>query len=796
MKTPYISEKNNQRGMTQTFLGLDRRERIADGAWSEMRNMTVDGYPVAGTRRPRRVAAFAEQDYVFDGLGGHPVMDGKPTASARIEDRNGFDSIIMLSEGGKLYKQGTPFWENPLTFHSVGLDDPGDQIAVMGRKIITNRCGVVEDISVVYSETEIHSAYAKYSGKCTLLNVNADGSTMTVATGSEPQNPANGDYWYDSKRGGLYCYSSSSGDWVPTPTSYILLTFDESDGGTYDGDSLSLFDNSQRNDCVRLSFPPPTNPVEYLVWLAWVAILSADGQLENYFNNYIVEKAWTETDEQTGNTLRKMMLRGTYLPSSVFYRQNPQKLNMQVERRAPVMDYIVEHKNRIWGCRYGENDKGQFVNEIYASALGDPLNWFRFEGTAADSYMMSVGTGGPFTGATATEDYVIFFKEDRCYLISGDEPANFRRREVPGPGVQAGSARSAVQSGGFVYYKSLSGVMRLSPYNYPTLISSALGDDVWTDAIGGTDDKKYYLSMVNPDGVRELYAFDFSTGQWTQEDCPDGLTLMLQDGVGGILYVTAKDYDSGTSGLRRGKMAQASFDQERYSAADDTPWRDFIYALSNILAFPNATTVDGEKFEDNLAARKATAALEIINCEETYGISFETEDLKLAFSDRVLAYDDMLYLRYEYEYRYSEIGFISSGARSQESIACLMPAPWNSETQTGNTGVFMPESGVEFFGVTGLRGLSNPDVKRVNCIKLRLKCDAGTRLKVSLMYDEDGTWEKILDEQRRKTGTFVMKLFPQRRCDLYRLKIEGNGQTVIYSITEELEDAGDSAVGV
>jgi hypothetical protein len=39
------------------------------------------------------------------------------------------------------------------------------------------------------------------------------------------------------------------------------------------------------------------------------------------------------------------------------------------------MDFVCEHQNRIYGCRYGKNLKGEFVNEIYASKLGDPTNW-------------------------------------------------------------------------------------------------------------------------------------------------------------------------------------------------------------------------------------------------------------------------------------------------------------------------------------------------------------------------------------------------------------------------------------
>ena len=50
-----------------------------------------------------------------------------------------------------------------------------------------------------------------------------------------------------------------------------------------------------------------------------------------------------------------------------------------VTKIIPAMDYVIECGNRLWGCRYGQNNNGEFVNEIYASALGDFKTWYKFE---------------------------------------------------------------------------------------------------------------------------------------------------------------------------------------------------------------------------------------------------------------------------------------------------------------------------------------------------------------------------------------------------------------------------------
>ena len=50
-----------------------------------------------------------------------------------------------------------------------------------------------------------------------------------------------------------------------------------------------------------------------------------------------------------------------------------------IKRKMPIMDFVIESGNRLWGCRYGTNADGDVVNEIYASKLGDFKNWNCYE---------------------------------------------------------------------------------------------------------------------------------------------------------------------------------------------------------------------------------------------------------------------------------------------------------------------------------------------------------------------------------------------------------------------------------
>ena len=74
-----------------------------------------------------------------------------------------------------------------------------------------------------------------------------------------------------------------------------------------------------------------------------------------------------------------------------------------MERRVPDFDFVTEQGNRVWGCSRKENT-------IYACALGDPTNWYSYRGIASDSYAVSVGSDGAFTGAASCMGYVLFFR--------------------------------------------------------------------------------------------------------------------------------------------------------------------------------------------------------------------------------------------------------------------------------------------------------------------------------------------------------------------------------------------------
>ena len=187
--------------------------------------------------------------------------------------------------------------------------------------------------------------------------------------------------------------------------------------------------------------------------------------------------------------------------------------SLKVARKMPEVDFLVESGNRLWGCRYGLSADGQVVNEIYASKLGDFTNWNCFMGLSTDSYAASCGTDGPFTGAVSYLGHPLFFKETCLHKVYGSYPANFQIQTTALRGVERGSHKSLCQVGEVLYYKSPAGICAYDGA-LPVVVSQALGETVYRNAVAGTDGEKLYLSMEGP----ALFVYDPGKNLWHRED--------------------------------------------------------------------------------------------------------------------------------------------------------------------------------------------------------------------------------------------------------------------------------------
>lgn len=180
-----------------------------------------------------------------------------------------------------------------------------------------------------------------------------------------------------------------------------------------------------------------------------------------------------------------------------------------VARKIPDLDYICESENRLWGCSNADKT-------IYASALGDPTNFFTYEGISTDSYAVAVGSEGDFTGCAKLSTSVLFWKENVLHKMLGSYPAEYALYTYNVEGLQAGCHKSMQVVNETLFYKGLHGIYVYSG-GIPALVSRQFGDHEFTDAVGGTDGVRYFLSVK--EGARSrLLAYDIQDGIWLEED--------------------------------------------------------------------------------------------------------------------------------------------------------------------------------------------------------------------------------------------------------------------------------------
>lgn len=348
---------------------------------------------------------------------------------------------------------------------------------------------------------------------------------------TEPEAPANMALWMDTSvtPHSLKQWSSSSGMWSSVATTYIRIQC------TGIGKAFSQYDG------IHITIPEGIT-AEQLKELNGSAIVYAKD------DDFIAVVGIL--DEET--TIEE---------------------HITVSRKMPVMDFVIENDNRLWGCRYGVNSKGEVVNELYACKLGDFKNWNCYMGISTDSYAVSLGSDGQFTGAITHAGYPIFFKENCMHKVYGQIPANFQVQTTACRGVQKGCSRSLAIVNEILYYKSQHAICAYDG-SLPAEISYSLGDVQYCNAVAGAHGNKYYVSMQNAtSGEWDFLVYDTAKGMWHKEDnlqaaqlcsCRDELYCSLPDGKIITILGSGEAYEENVAWMAETGIINASLPDRQY----------------------------------------------------------------------------------------------------------------------------------------------------------------------------------------------------------------------------------------
>ena len=487
----------NTRQLLRAFGGLNETYGCSEAEYSAGVNFSARDFPALSTRIPRRKLR------ALTGLNGMYHLNGLLTVCGRDITYTPDDAAA------------------PAVTKADAVTDGRKALVGIGTKILIFPDKLAFD-TADGSVTALGALWTAADKSVTFAPCDAAGKTYQVeAFGpDEPADPADGQLFlrvedadhpwrYDST---LEMYSKNSGSWAAIPLEYCRITaaglgklFRQWDTVTVQGAAAETAGQS-----------PELNgdQIVYDMGEDWLRVRCTP-QGEYFYGTLVQNAAAAQWQSMDGKQHRSVDAAQT----------------VSMERRVPELDFVTECDNRVWGCNSREN-------VIYGCKLGDPTNWFSYRGIAADSYAVTVGSDGAFTGAASCMGYALFFKENTLHKLYGSKPSDFQLSSLRCRGVAKNAARSLCVLNETLYYLSPGGVMAWDG-SLPSKVSGALDTGKLTGAAwcaAGSLDARYYLYLRRQgDSAGRLLVYDTEKGLWHEEDatgwamCSTGRQLYLWD---------------------------------------------------------------------------------------------------------------------------------------------------------------------------------------------------------------------------------------------------------------------------
>ena len=480
---PTLKGKSTVKQVTDTFYGYNHNLKIGDGEFYECENMTTDYYPLAACSRKRTEVELIKagiyrkiHGIICNGTKIYYVtqFDGQDKAYLQMYGHAGED------DGSRQEK------ELELTAGEKQLVNMGAYICVFPDGAYYNTqdskdygyMGCTWD----YSTTDALKSF-------TYETCDTNGNGYDINEGGElPTNPEDGEMWIiygaAGSRKTIYKWSAANNEWEQITEFYFKWTFSE----------ITLAELRKKfkiNDYITIGG-------------YWADEPATIKRIFNTSDGPCIVVTWSAAHMKTTVT------------DSALY----------LIRRFPIMDYVVECQNRLWGCRYGlqpyrENtlNRTPFVNEIYCCELGNFRNWYKYEGISTDSWAASIGSGGEWTGAITFNGNPLFFKQDCVHQVTVSSQGAHRVTQISVQGVRSGSSKSLCIIQNKLYYHSATGVVEYQG-GLTGKISGALGDGEYLDAIAAAKNNKLYMAMYaeSENGMQQyVYVYDTIKGLWSRE---------------------------------------------------------------------------------------------------------------------------------------------------------------------------------------------------------------------------------------------------------------------------------------
>ena len=483
----------NGRQMLRAFGGVNETYGCSEAELSSSLNFSARGYPALQTRAVRKkVRAVKDVNGMYH-LNGLLVCRGT-TLEYTPDDSETREGAVVL--------------EHALTNDRKALTGMGTKVLIWpDKKAFDTETGELSELGAVW---EIGEA------GMTVTPCDTEGKTYTPGSvgETEPEAPEDGQlflkgdpetpYGMDSM---LLKYSTKNKKWQEIMLQSLRIHCPGLGAAMKENDTVTLSGVPQRVCDALAKGLNGEISISTLDGDDFITALALPKKSDRYYGSWTVLRSGTAWQSLDGKATEN----------------EAADAPVKAERRVPDLDFVTEQGNRVWGCNRKENS-------IYACALGDPTNWYSYRGIASDSYAVSVGSDGAFTGAASCLSYILFFKENCIHKLYGSKPSDYQMSSVRCRGVAAKAAGSLCVIAETLYYLSPDGVMAWSG-SLPAKVSGTLDTGKLTAAdwaMGGQLDARYYLYLhrrADGDGSGRLLVYDTEKGLW-HEESPAGTEMV------------------------------------------------------------------------------------------------------------------------------------------------------------------------------------------------------------------------------------------------------------------------------
>ena len=131
---------------------------------------------------------------------------------------------------------------------------------------------------------------------------------------------------------------------------------------------------------------------------------------------------------------------------------------------------------------------------------------------------------------------------------------------------------------------------------------------------------------------------------------------------------------------------------------------------------------------------------------------------------------------------------VKSFCSCRNELYCIPQNSTDIKTMLGSGTV--DDEPIKWSAESGVLGMFTHDKKYISRLNIRMSLDVGTRVAVYVQYDSNGVWEIASQMVATSIRGFSIPIRP-RRCDHFRIKIEGEGNGKLYSMSKTLEQGSD-----